>query len=97
MVFELGDLEVLKQNDNYIFNEKLGKLLNTKAYMSIVSTNKCNRSCVYCINSKTDCKSSLPLEKAVENITKAKKEFGIKECVILGGGAYTLQKADSAD
>ena len=24
MIFKLGDLEVLKQNDNYVFNEKLG-------------------------------------------------------------------------
>ena len=60
--------------------------------MSIVSTNKCNRNCAYCINSKTDCKSDLPLEKAVENITKAKKEFGIKECVILGGEPTLYKK-----
>lgn len=33
MIFKLDDLEVLKQNDNYVFNEKLGKLLNTKTYM----------------------------------------------------------------
>ena len=74
MIFKLGDLEVLKQNDNYVFNEKLGKLLNTKTYTSIVSTNKYNRNCAYCINSKTDCKSDLPFDKAIENITKAKKE-----------------------
>lgn len=92
MIFKLGDLEVLKQNDNYVFNEKLGKLLNTKTYMSIVSTNKCNRNCAYCINSKTDCKSDLPFEKAIENITKAKKEFGIKECVILGGEPTLYKK-----
>lgn len=92
MIFKLGDLEVLKQNDNYVFNEKLGKLLNTKTYMSIVSTNKCNRHCAYCINSKTDCKSDLPFEKAIENITKAKNEFGIKECVILGGEPTLYKK-----
>ena len=34
MIFKLGDLEVLKQNDNYAFNEKLGKLLNTKLYVN---------------------------------------------------------------
>ena len=92
MIFKLGDLEVLKQNDNYVFNKKLGKLLNTKTYMSIVSTNKCNRNCAYCINSKTDCKSDLPFDKAVENIAKAKKEFGIKECVILGGEPTLYKK-----
>ena len=60
--------------------------------MSIVSTNKCNRNCAYCINSKTDCKSDLPFDKAIENIAKAKKEFGIKECVILGGEPTLYKK-----
>lgn len=85
MIFQLGDLEVLKQNDDYIFSNILGKKLNTKAYMSIVSTNKCNRNCPYCINSETDGISELPIEKALKNIKKAHDLLNIKECVILGG------------
>lgn len=53
--------------------------------MSIVVTNKCNRKCAYCINSSTDGKSDLPLNKALTNIRKAHDNLGIKECVILGG------------
>ena len=86
MIFDMGDLEVLKQNDTYKPCLDLGgRLLNDKCYMSIVVTNKCNRKCAYCINSSTDGKSDLPLNKALANIRKAHDNLGIKECVILGG------------
>ena len=45
MIFQLGDLEVLKQNDEYVYSDVLKKKLNTKVYMSIVVTNKCNKNC----------------------------------------------------
>lgn len=85
MIFGLNDLEVLKQNDSYEFNEYVKRPLNTKCYMSIVATNKCQKKCPYCINSHTDCTSELDLDKALPNIKAAHEKLGINECVILGG------------
>lgn len=85
MIFKLGDIEVLKENDVYVFNEAIHRPVNTKCYMSIVSTNRCNKKCPYCINSMTDLRSDLPLEKGLENAKKAHDILKVKECVILGG------------
>jgi molybdenum cofactor biosynthesis enzyme MoaA len=85
MIFKLGDIEVLKENDSYVYSEFLKKYINTKCYMSIVVTNSCNRACPYCINSKSDSNLELPFDKAVINAKKAHNLLGIQECVILGG------------
>lgn len=85
MIFQLNDLEVLKQNDEYIFNDIIRRPINTKCYMSIVVTNRCNKKCPYCINSMTDGSSILPTIKGLENARKAHELLGINECVILGG------------
>ena len=84
-IVQFGDLEVLKDNSQLVYSEELEKMVNKNAYLSIVTTNNCQCSCFYCINSHTDKALDLPLEKALENIKKLKEKYDIKECVILGG------------
>lgn len=84
MIIENDSLEVLRTCD-YIFNDKLNALVSNNLYLSIVATNSCQCNCPYCINSMTDKTLHMPFEKAKENISKAIKEFSIKEAVILGG------------
>lgn len=84
-VIKLNDLEVLRSNDNYIWNEKLQRYINANAYLSIVATNNCQKECIYCINSHTDKSLELPYLKAIENIRKVVDDYNVKECVILGG------------
>lgn len=79
---ETNSLEIFKQNVYY--PNKIGMVSNN-AYLSIVATNKCQCSCPYCINSETDHNLNLPIEKAVDNISKLHLEYGIKEAIILGG------------
>lgn len=64
---ETNSLEIFKQNVYY--PNKIGMVSNN-AYLSIVATNKCQCSCPYCINSETDHNLNLPIEKAVDNISK---------------------------
>lgn len=85
MIVNLNDLEVLKTNDNYVFNDNLKANVNTNLYMSIVCTNNCQCKCPYCINGNTNKNIEMPLDKALKNIYTAKHLLGIKECVILGG------------
>lgn len=60
-------------------------LVSDNVYISIIATNKCNKSCFYCINSHTDRSKELPVDKALANIRKSVEKYGIKEAVILGG------------
>lgn len=85
MILQLNDLEVLRDNNITIYNNTLKRNINPNLYLSIVATNNCQLSCPYCINSNTDRSLNMPIKKAIDNISKAKKLLGIKECVILGG------------
>lgn len=84
MIIDNNSLEVLR-TCNYIKNYKLNALVSDNLYLSIVATNSCQCNCPYCINSLTDKTLQMPLEKAKKNISKAIKELGVKEAVILGG------------
>lgn len=84
MIIENNSLEVLR-TCNYVFNDKLNALVSDNLYLSIVATNSCQCNCPYCINSLTDRTLRMPFKKAKENISKAIKELGVKEAVILGG------------
>lgn len=84
MIIENNSLEVLR-TCNYVQNDKLNVLVSDNLYLSIVATNLCQCDCPYCINSLTDRTLQTPLEKAKKNISKAIKELGVKEAVILGG------------
>lgn len=84
-IVKLTDLEVLKDNTKYVWDEDLKRELNTNSYLSIVATNDCQMHCKYCINSNTDRMLELPLDKGLSNIKKLVDKYNIKECVILGG------------
>lgn len=94
MVIGLNDLEVLRSNQESVYSEILGREINPDLYLSIVTTNKCQLNCPYCINGGTDKSLDLPLEKALSNIKKAKDMLGIKECVILGGEPFMYKHLD---
>ena len=81
-MIQTNSLEIFKQN--VYFPTKIGMVSNN-AYMSIVATNKCQRSCPYCINSETDHSLNLPIDKAIKNIANTVEWYGVKEAVILGG------------
>lgn len=84
MIIQNNSLEVLREC-HYERNDKLNALVSNNLYLSIVATNSCQCKCPYCINSLTDMKLSLPIDKAKRNIERAVNEFGIKEAVIIGG------------
>lgn len=77
-----NSLEIFKSN--IYFPTNIGMVSNN-AYLSIVATNKCNRACPYCINSETDHRLSVPIEKSVKNIKHLVDEYKVKEAIILGG------------
>lgn len=77
-----NSLEIFKTNE--YFETKIG-LVSNNAYLSIIATNKCQCSCPYCINSETDHNLNLPIEKAVNNITKLVEHYKTREAIILGG------------
>lgn len=81
-MIQTNSLEIFKQN--VYFPTEIGMVSNN-AYMSIVATNKCQRSCPYCINSETDHNLNLPINKAIESIKYTVDWFGVKEAIILGG------------
>ena len=85
MILQLNDLEALRNNDITIYNDSLKRNINPNLYLSIVTTNNCQLNCPYCINNNTDRRLNMPIKKAIDNISKAKKLLGIKECVLLGG------------
>lgn len=81
-MIKTDSLEIFKQN--VYFQKEIGKVSNN-AYMSIVVTNKCQCKCSYCINSETDHKLNLPIDKSIGNIKKVVQTYGVKEAILLGG------------
>ena len=79
---QTNSLEIFKQN-KYIPTD-IG-MVSDNAYLSIVATNNCQCKCAYCINSETDHQLNLPMAKAVYNIRKLIRKYGVKEAIILGG------------
>lgn len=78
----INSLEIFKTN-KYIETE-IGKV-SDNAYLSIVVTNNCQKSCPYCINSETDRRLNLPIQKAISNIKTVVNKYGVKEAILLGG------------
>lgn len=81
-MIETNSLEIFKQN--VYFPHEIGMVSNN-AYLSIIVTNNCQKACVYCINSETDHRLELPIDKAINNIKKLVKKYSIKEAILLGG------------
>lgn len=81
-MLEIDSLEIFKTNRYY--PSELG-MVSDNAYLSIVVTNKCQCKCPYCINSETDHRLSLPVDKAISNIKNLVNKFGVKEAILLGG------------
>lgn len=79
---QTNSLEIFKQN--VYLPTDIG-LVSNNAFLSIVVTNKCQCKCPYCINSETDQRLQLPIDKAVDNIQKLVKTYGVKEAILLGG------------
>jgi molybdenum cofactor biosynthesis enzyme MoaA len=81
-MIQTNSLEIFKQN--VYFPHEIGMVSNN-AYLSIVVTNNCQRACVYCINSETNYKLELPIDKAINNIKILVNKYKIKEAILLGG------------
>ena len=81
-IIQTDSLEIFKTNRYY--STDIG-MVSDNAYLSIVATNKCQKSCPYCINSNTDRRLDLPVGKAVGNIKTLVDKYHIKEAIILGG------------
>lgn len=81
-MIQTDSLEIFKSNV-YIPHE-IGMVSNN-VYLSIVVTNRCQRACVYCINSETDQSLELPIDKAIENIALLVDKYNIQEAILLGG------------
>lgn len=81
-IIQTNSLEIFKTNKYY--PTEIG-MVSDNAYLSIVATNNCQKSCPYCINSETNRHLDLPIEKACENIKALVGKFHIKEAIILGG------------
>lgn len=81
-MIDVSSLEIFKTNR--YFPTEIG-MVSDNAYLSIVATNNCQCKCRYCINSETDHRLSLPIDKAISNIKKSVNKYGIKEAIILGG------------
>ena len=85
-MIDVNSLEIFKiphYKNEVIENKNI--LLNNNAYLSIVTTNKCQMKCSYCINSETDQSSDLNVDIAVTNIQKLTERYNIKEAILLGG------------
>ena len=81
-MIQTNSLEIFKQN--VYFPHEIGMVSNN-AYLSVVVTNNCQRACVYCINSETNHKMELPIDKAINNIKMLVNKYKIKEAILLGG------------
>lgn len=84
-------LEILKQPEYESF--QIGNLhgfVNQNAYISVVATNNCQCNCPYCINSATDRRKNLPIEKALHNIGELTTHINNEPEVIILGGEPTL-------
>jgi len=86
-----NSLEIFKHN-NYIKTD-IG-MVSDNAYLSVVATNNCQCNCPYCINSETDKRLNLPLDKAISNIKKLVDKYHVKEAIILGGEPLLHSKID---
>jgi len=84
-------LEIFKQNEYFLTD--IGYVSNN-AYLSIVATNRCQCNCPYCINSETDRRLEMPLDKALTNIKKLVAKYHVKEAIILGGEPLLYPKID---
>ena len=91
MLIRTDSLEIFKQNE-YTLTD-IGYVSNN-AYLSIVATNNCQCNCPYCINSETDRRLNLPLDKATTNIKKLVDKYHVKEAIILGGEPLLYPKID---
>ena len=68
-MIDVNSLEIFKiphYKDEVIENKNV--LLNENAYLSIITTNKCQMKCSYCINSESDQSSDLYVVIALTNI-----------------------------
>ena len=81
-IINTDSLEIFKNN---VYQKHDIGYVSNNAYLSVVATNKCQRNCFYCINSDTDKKSDIPINKSVKNIQKLTNKYKIKETIILGG------------
>ena len=77
-----NSLEIFKTN---VYNATEIGMVSNNAYLSIIATNKCQCKCPYCINSETDQRLKLPIDKAINNIKRLVDEYKVKEAIILGG------------
>lgn len=85
---QTDSLEIFKQND-YYEHTNFG-FVNQNAYISVVATNNCQCNCAYCINSATNKKFNLPIEKALKNIGELIDQIPSDPEVIILGGEPTL-------
>lgn len=88
---QTNSLEIFKQNEYFLTD--IGYVSNN-AYLSIIATNNCQCNCPYCINSETDRRLNLPLDKAIANIKKLVNKYHVKEAIILGGEPLLHPKID---
>lgn len=88
---QTDSLEIFKHN-NY-FKTDIG-MVSDNAYLSVIATNNCQCNCPYCINSETDRRLDLPIDKAISNISKLVSKYQVKEAIILGGEPLLYPKID---
>lgn len=81
-LIQADSLEIFKTNK--YFPTDIG-MVSDNAYLSIVATNKCQCHCPYCINSETDRRLDIPVDKAINNIQVLVEKYHVKEAIILGG------------
>lgn len=80
----INSLEIFK-SPLYYYNSDIGSYVNNYAYISLVVTNNCQCSCPYCINSATDRRLNVPVEKALNNIGSLLKVIPEPDIILLGG------------
>lgn len=85
---QTDSLEIFKQNEEY--TDCPWGFVNQNAYISVVATNACQCNCAYCINSATDRRQHLPIDKAIRNIGNLIDRINWKPEVIILGGEPTL-------
>ena len=81
-IIQTDSLEIFKTNKYY--PTEIG-LVSDNAYLSIVATNNCQKACPYCINSETDRRLNIRVDRAVMNIRTLVDRYHVKEAIILGG------------
>lgn len=81
---KIDSLEIFRQPE-YHWNHQLNSLVNTHSYLSLVVTNNCQCNCPYCINSVTDRRLNVPIEKALRNIEYLSRIQPNMDVILLGG------------